>query len=241
MWRVADRAHHGRSRDDRAIVELDPVGFDPCEPPFEDQLDACARQLLRGMAAEAFPELGQDVCAAVDEDDIRLREARESPPSRMQKVDELCRDLDACRSPTDHDEREERSLPLGIGFVRGLFEHRQCVVAEVERVAQAPDAQCVLGHARHGPEIGDASKCDDQRVIADSERRSADAPSDVDLARHRVDRLDVPDLHIGAREHPPERDHDVGGLDRAGDDVGKERLEHEIVVLVDQGHRRARM
>ena len=68
------------------------------------------------MAAEAFPELGQDVCAAVDEDDLRLREARERPPRRVEEVDELRRDLDAGRSPTDHDEREERSLPLGIGF-----------------------------------------------------------------------------------------------------------------------------
>ena len=114
------------------------------------------------------------------------------------------------------------------------------MVPEVERVAQAPDAQGVLGHARHGPEIRDAPEGDDQRVIADGERRSAEAPLDSDVAGNRVDRLDVPDLHIGAREHPPERDHDVGGLDRAGDDVGEEWLEHEVVVLVDQGHRGGR-
>ena len=32
-------------------------------------------QVPRGMPAEAFPELGQDVCTAVDEDDRRLRQA----------------------------------------------------------------------------------------------------------------------------------------------------------------------
>ena len=48
------------------------------------------------------------------------------------------------------------------------------------------------------------------------------------------------DLDVGAREHPPEGHHDVGGLDRPGDDVREEWLEHEVVVPVDEGHRDAR-
>ena len=67
------RADHGRGRDDLAVVELDPIGFDPDQAPTEDEPHPGPHQLLRRVPAESIAELRQDVRPAVDEDDLRLR------------------------------------------------------------------------------------------------------------------------------------------------------------------------
>jgi hypothetical protein len=173
----------------------------------------------------------------VDEDDLRRREGGEGPPGRANEVGELRRDLDARRSAANDDEPQESLPPVGIPLAGGLFQHRQGSVAEVERVAKAPDTQRVVGHAGHCAKVGHAPERDDEGVVVHRETRSALTSADMDVTADGVDVLDVPDLDVDTLEHASQWDDHVGRLDGARDDVGKEWLEDEVVVATDEGHR----
>jgi hypothetical protein len=86
MRRVANRADDSRRFDHRAIIELDPAAFDTHQPMTEDESHACARELLRGIPAEARPELGQDVFAAVDQHDVRFGKDGECTPGGAEEI-----------------------------------------------------------------------------------------------------------------------------------------------------------
>jgi hypothetical protein len=61
--------------------------------------------------------------------------------------------------------------------------------------------------------------------------------ADDDRPPVEIDVLHVADLDVDVAEQAPERDDDVRGLDRPGDDVGQQGLEDEVVLAVDERDR----
>ena len=158
-----------------------PVGLDAGQASTEDQPDSCAHQLLCRVSAEAIAKLRQDVGPAVDEHDIRFREAGKRPMRGAQQVLELGGNFDAGRAAAHDDEREERVAPSRVGLVGRFLELGQGPVAKVEGVAEGPHADRVLGHPGHRSEVGDASERDHERVVRDAEDLTALPAPDRDV------------------------------------------------------------
>jgi hypothetical protein len=233
---VADRAHHGLGLDGRAVVEDDRVGLDAGESVSERELDAHGPEASRRPSRQPLAELRQDPRPAVDEHDPRgeVGGRPEARGGQVEEVVELGRDFHAGRAATDHDERQQPAAAVGIGLDRRLLEHVEGTVAEVEGVPERPDPDRVLRHPGHGPEVGDAAEGEDEGVVLERDRLSPAASPDLDDLPDRIDRLDLTDDDSGPGQHAPERHDDVGGLDRARDDVGEQGLEDEVVVPIDE-------
>ena len=149
---VAHCADHRRGRDDLAVVELNQIGLDASQAPTEVARTPARTSFFVFVPAEAIAELRQDMRPAVDEDDIRLREVGEGPMRGPQQVLELGGNFDAGRPAAHDDEREERIAAGQFRLVGRFLELGQGAVPEVERVAERPHADRVLGHAGPTPE-----------------------------------------------------------------------------------------
>ena len=153
---------------------------------------------------------------------------------RPQQVLELGRNFHAGRAAAHDDKRQERVAASRVGLVGRFLELGQGAVAEVERVAECPHTDRVLGHAGHRAEVGDAPERDHEGVVRDAEHFTALPAPHRDALVDRVDLVHIADLDVDPVQQPPQRDDHMRGLDRARDDVGQERLEDEVVVAVDQ-------
>ena len=142
--------------------------------------------------------------------------------------------LDARRTAADDDEGQQLLAARRVVLQACLLEHVEGPIAQVERVAQRAHADGMLGHARHGAEVGHAAQGHDQRFVGDVTASPPERRRRRTCARGGVDALDDAHLDRHAREHPPQGHDDVGRLDGARDDVGQQRLEDEVVVAVEQ-------
>jgi hypothetical protein len=171
----------------------------------------------------------------VDEHHARFEPSvTEASGRQLNEVLQLGRHLDAGRSPTN-DDKGQKPLPADrVRLDARLLEHVERAVAQVEGVAQRPDAHRVFCHPGNRGQIGHAAHRDDQRVVLDRAQRATQATPEADALVDDVDRLDGPDLDLAVRQHPAKRHDHVGRLDRPGDDVGEQRLEDEVVVAADE-------
>ena len=152
----------------------------------------------------------------------------------LEQVVQLRGDLDARRAAAHDDRRQEARAPRRISFEARLLEHVERPVAQVERVAQGPDADGVLGHAGHRAKVGDASQRDHELVVRDDHGVAPGSSAHVDLALVGVDQFDDAHLDLNAGQHPAQRHDHMRRLDRGREDVSQQRLEHEIVVAVEE-------
>ena len=168
MWGVADRADDGRGRDLLPSSSSTRSGSTR-RAAVRARVGRRPAPASRRVAAQAFAELVQHECAAVDKDDLGRGSVGEGPAGGVQQVVSSA----ATSTPVDPPPTTTNvssALALRVGLGARLLEHRQGTVAEVERVAQAPEPDRVLGHAGHGAEVGDAAERQDERVVGDGER-----------------------------------------------------------------------
>ena len=83
-------------------------------------------------------------------------------------------------------------------------------------------------------EVGDGAERQHQVVVHDHVRVRQKAGRGGDGALLQIDRLDLPDVHLGAGQQSPQRADQVEQADGPRDYFRQHRLEHEVVVLRDQ-------
>ncbi len=142
--------------------------------------------------------------------------------------------LHAGEAGADHDEGEKLLLQLGVPRHIGHFQARDDMRAQAMRVAEVLHGERVLGQAWKTRQVDAHAERDDQLIIG---KIDGNAPEALDHRHGLFVEVDAHDLglaHLGMAEQKPQRHHRIGGMDGGGSDLGQERLEHEIIVVVDQ-------
>ena len=134
----------------------------------------------------------------------------------------------------DHDEGEQLALQLRL---RGHVSHFQAaddVGAQAVRIGEVLHGERVLGEPREAIEVDAHAERDDELVIGKVDGDTAEALHDGHGLLVEVDAHDVGLADLNAAQQEPQRRHRVGGVDGGGGDFGQQRLEDEVIVVVDQ-------
>jgi hypothetical protein len=197
------------------------------EPGVAEDLDAAARERAGGEARQPVGHLAEDPRRAIDEHPPRLDavEPGVAPQRALGELLELGERLDAGEARAREDEGEP---PLGgVRGGVGELDLAQHVVAQVDRVGHALEAERVLAQAGDVGEARDRAERDHEVGVGDAE-----APGlglDVDAPGLRVERDGRAEQQVGVRRHRPDRDEHVARLDRARGGLGQQRgVEHEV-------------
>ena len=101
---------------------------------------------------------------------------------------------------------------------RRFLERADHVVAQVQRVVQVLERQRMLREPAQPAEVGDGAERQHQVVVHDHVRVRQKAGRGGDGALLQIDRLDLPDVHLGAGQQPPQRADQVEQADGPRDD-----------------------
>ena len=108
------------------------------------------------------------------------------------------------------------------------------MVAQVDGVGEGLEGKGVRVDSRNPPEIGHRSQCQDEMVEREHQGAGLKSRSQGDGLVFKVDRVDVPDVQLGAGQQPVKGADRVQHADTAGDDLGQHGLENEVVLLADE-------
>ena len=156
------------------------------------------------------------------------------PECVLCEVGELCQRLDAgVARPDEHERKPARSLLLVERGV-GRLELVEDVVAQVDRVGECLERECVLGQTgdrqrpRHGAEC--------QHELAPPDRLRPLVRVNGRRLRFEVERGDAAEDELRVRAHDAQRHDAVARLERPGRGLGQERrVEHEVFLADDRG------
>ena len=77
--------------------------------------------------------------------DLILADTAEVPHRRAHEIVQFGHDFHAGKSPSRHDESQQRTAKVRIGFVVGFFQGVQSGVAQAERIAQVAKGDGMIG------------------------------------------------------------------------------------------------
>ena len=106
--------------------------------------------------------------------------------------------------------------------------------AQAVRVGEVLHGERVLGQAGEAIEIDAHAERDDELVVGKVDGDAAEALHHGHGLLVEVDAHDVGLADLEPRAGAAQRRHRVGGVDGGGGDLGQQRLEDEVVVVVDQ-------
>ena len=197
-------------------------------------LNPAAPQHPVGGPGQPRIEFGQQPRGGVEEHPADLLAGQAghllSQPGREQLT--LGGDLGTGVAGADHDEGAARLAFGRVGGHRGQLELADDVVPQVDRLGDAAEPVCVVGHAGDGQQLVHAARGQDDPVIAGLARGAFRPGPGHDLlpgidASHRAEH--EPDLG-----HPAEqRDADVPRLDQTAHHLRHQRQVQEVIGRVD--------
>jgi hypothetical protein len=224
-------------RDPLAVREHDLTAVVRLERRLDEDLDAAAGELLRGVVAEARRDLGQDLRRRIDEHPALPGAAQARVPAERvgDEVGQLCQRLDARVAGAHEDEAEMRGVDPALDLrVRGL-ELAQDPVPELDRVREVLEADGVLGEAGDGERARHGADGKHELLVAHLERARVlrlhlrRLPLLVDLGH-------VSEQQLGVRAHLPQWHDRVPRLERPRRRLGEQRrVEHEVLGADDRG------
>src|SRR5581483_3620512 len=185
--------------------------------------------------AERRRQLRQDPLAAVEQRhaDVLPRHVRIESGALFEQVRDLPGDLDAAKTPADHDDGQELPPPVRVRLDLGFLQQADQVVAEDEGVAHGLKRPAVGGHAGDDVELDDVA-AGEHEVGVRLRRRLVGRGAVMDAPAGQVDRGDGGGAAGDAADHLPDRLDDVHRVDRRPDDVAQQRREDEVVFLAEQ-------
>ena len=231
------RRLHPRCPDQRVGRERLPVrqpdralhrGF---EPGVQQHVDVALRQLCLRVRREVRRKLGQDPAGRLDQDPPHLgrTQLRVIAHRVAGQVLQLPQRLHPGVSGSDEHERQRRATQLEILRLRGDIQPREDVVPQVDGLLHRREPDPVLGQTGDGEHARPGPRSHDEHVVLQLHGHAVRDPH-LDVARIVVDRRDLADLDRGPLEQRTERHHDGARIDRAGGDLGQERLVlHEVL------------
>ncbi len=199
-------------------------------------LDAVHAEPPRRIFGEIGGEGGQDAVGIFDEmdADLVLRDVGIIFQRAADQLVDLGHGLHAREARAHDDEGEELLLDLGLARHIRHFQAADDVGAQAVRVGEILHGERVLGQAGEALQVHAHAERDHELVVVQLDRQAAEAlHHDHDLAGE-VDAHDLGLADLHAAEQEPQRRDRVGGMDGGGRDLGQERLEHEIIVVVDE-------
>ncbi len=228
--------HHGLGRDPGTIAQDDFVARRGRDAGSEAHVHASSRQLPMGQPPQVVNEFGQDVVGHLEENhaDVAALDAAVRSGHATDEVVELRCAFHAAEAASHDDEGEQGAFQRGIRLNRRLLQRVDRVVAEVERIAEVLEGQCMLAEARDSAQIGDIAEREDQVVIGDVVGHWLEAGAGRDHTVLEIHGFHRPHMDAGVPQQPPEGTHRIEDPDAAGDDLRQHRLVHEVVVAVDQ-------
>jgi hypothetical protein len=203
----------------------------------EHQLDALLGQRARRVSGQVRRELAlEHAPAAVHEDHPRLprRDRAVGARGRPHEVVQRRRHLRAREAAAGDHEREHRAAQVGIVHRRALLEHVDDVVADAHRVGERLERQRVLGQAGDATEVGHVPQREHQVIEPQLVRLRGQPRAKGDHAPLEIHRLDLAHEQLRARQQLAQRADGVEDAHVAGDHLRQHRLEHEVVLAVDQ-------
>jgi hypothetical protein len=170
----ADAPDQGARRDDLAVGQRDTVRGRLAHGHAGAYVDPAGAQDRVGRARQPRVQLRQD----------SLREVQQQPPGtgaqpRVPGVEDvgvqnlLRGDLGAGVARADHDERDAGGALDGVVGLVGQLDLRGHVVAQVQRLGDAPKAVGVFVGSRYVQQLVDAADGEHEPVVAQSPRRSS--------------------------------------------------------------------
>ena len=201
------------------------------------KIDSESREAPARGPPHRFREPRQDLASRLDQADMNVRSLH--PAIRGQGgIDQLAngaRSGAAAGAATDNAKAQHGVPSLGILARFGGFKAFKDPLPEVERVADVAEREGMVEQALHTARAWCSIKRYNQCIVRQAASLSR-LRFDLDVLRVRFDRARRPPDKLGGRTEPPDRIDDVARLDRAADDVGKQRVEQEIGFAVDQCH-----
>src|SRR5262249_45629766 len=150
-------------------------------------LDAEAFELLDRPGLQIGGIGGKDVGPAFEEEDLgarRIDAAKIALERVLGQLGNRARKLDAGRTGTDHDERQQRALLRRIGFLLCTLEGPEHAIPDLERILEGLESWSVSSELGMAEVERLCARCEDQVVVL--QRKAA---REVHPARGGVDRF----------------------------------------------------
>jgi hypothetical protein len=157
---------------------------------------------------------------------------RRRPPD---EVVELGRHLDSRETSAGDHEGEEALPNVGIRFDGGFLQRMENMVAQRKGVPQVLERQGMFLESWNLSKTRGVAEGHDEMVIVQSRGLVVHPRGGDDRSSAKVDLLDFPGVQPHSRAEPPDRNDRVQNSDAAGDDLGKQRLEDEVVLAINEG------
>ena len=152
----------------------------------------------------------------------------------MDQIVDLGDGLNAGKPGADHNEGEQLALEIRLRGHVGHFQAADDVGAQAVRIGEVLHGERVLGQTGEAIEVDAHAERNDELVIGKVDGDAAEALHDGHGLLGEVDAHDVGLADLNAAQQEPQRRHRVGGVNRGCGDFGQQRLEDEVVVVVDQ-------
>ena len=233
---VADRGDDGARRDHAAVGELHRRRGGGLGADAGLHLDAVQAEPPGRIFGEIGRESRQDPVGIFDEmdADLVLFDVGIIFERAADQLVDLGHGLHAREARAHDDEGEELLLDVGIDCHVRHLKAADDVGAQTVRVGQVLHGERVLGQAGEALEVHAHAERDHELVVTQLDRQTAEALHHDHHLAGEVDAHDLGLADLHAAEQEPQRRHRVGGMDGGGRDLGQERLEHEIIIVVDE-------
>ena len=234
--RVADGGDQGPGADQLAVGGHDRGAGRLADAGPEPDLDAALLEEAAGVLAEGGRQLAEQAVGKLDDEDADLAPADVGVEDErpLDQLHHLAGGLDAREAAADDGEGQELLLDLRQGGDVGVLELVDDGVAQGQRVAQRLHGQRMRGEAGDAREVDALAEREHEVVVADLGVAPLQSLEDGDDLPLEVDGVDLRLAHPDARQEAPERRHGVAHRDAARRHLGQQRLEGEVVHLVDQ-------
>ncbi len=236
----ACRPDQGAGAEAAAVGQCDDPADGGLQGGAQPDVDTAFAQLAEGVSGEFGRLLGEDPVGRLDQHPAQVLGADVvvAAYGGADHVLQFRERADARVAGADEDEGERGLAQRRVAGGGGEVQLLQDVVAQGHRLADGGEAEAVLGEAGHRGRTGDRPRGHHQDVVGEFDRCGwfAGAGGVGQRAAGGVfDRGDPGGEHPAVRQHPAQRDDDVSGVDRAGRDLGEQRVVREVGLGLDDG------
>ena len=236
MRPVADGGDDGRGRDQPAVGKLDRRARRRLGADARHDLDPALFELPRGVGGEIGGEGRQDPVRILDqvEADLLGTDVRVVFQRTAHELPELGHGLDAGEARAHDHEGEELALGVRVFGHVGRLQATDDVGPEAMGVGQVLHRERVLGKAGEALEIDAGAETDHKLVVSEIDRRPPRALHHGHGLAGEVDAHDLGKSDLDPPQELAKGNDRVGRMNGRGGNLGKQGLEHEVVVAVDK-------